>query len=243
MERTREVGRPGPLKKRAAGVVFSVLVVLAMVSSASAKPSPAAMIDLPVGSTVIAEGDSLTYGHDTSSSGGQAPINGAAERRSVTPYPETLQLLFKDKVRVINHGYPGDRTVDGLVRWQNDPTASLVIIMYGTNDTGDFRPGGEGKLTPSTYQQVMLDLIHRSQQRGAKVIVMSPPPARDAPIEATIVPYRLAAHAAAVDAGAVFLDLPDVVRPVVEPWTDGLHLTPAGYRAIALALSQMIALR
>jgi lysophospholipase L1-like esterase len=218
------------------------MAALAVAQDATAQNALKA-ISVRSGATIIAEGDSLTYGHDLSPSGTTPPINGAPQMRSASPYPETLQRDLGNRVIVLNHGYPGDRTVDGLIRWQSDPPTDAVIIMYGTNDTGDFRPNHEGRLTPDTYRRVLLDLIRRAEDGGAKVIVVAPPPAQDPQTDASMTPYRVAAKSAAVKADAAFVDPRAAIDSVPSAWTDGLHLSPAGYSALAQAVSQAIEVR
>ena len=81
------------------------------------------------GSTIVTEGDSLTYGMDVSSAGVPTQINGAPQTRSITPFPETLAEQLRGCATVVNHGYPGDRSVDGLVRWQAPSHANVTILM------------------------------------------------------------------------------------------------------------------
>ena len=95
--------------------------------------APGAPIVLKRGAVIVCEGDSLTYGFKRW--GESIPgINGSPSPRSPTPYPETLRGLLDGKVTVVNHGKPGDQTLDGLTRWARAPTGDLTIIMYGAND-------------------------------------------------------------------------------------------------------------
>jgi len=87
--------------------------------------SDGSTITLPAGSVIAAEGDSITYGQDTSATGGQPPINDGVLGRSISPFPETLAAQL-GRCAVVNRGYPGDRSVEGLVRWQNEAATELT---------------------------------------------------------------------------------------------------------------------
>lgn len=195
------------------------------------------VLRLKAGDIIATEGDSLTYGWDTTASGTQS---GSVGSKSPTPYPETLQHLLCDRVSVINRGYPGDRTLEGLVRWQNVNNVQLAVLMYGTNDTGDFRPAHEGALTPDSYRAVLMDLVRRRQAQGARVLILSPPPAQDKQVDASIEPFRVAAQQAASITGADFLSTAEAFGPGAATWNDGLHLTPEGYRLLAQRVASVV---
>ena len=101
-------------------------------------------LEVQTGDVLVFEGDSLTYGQDESPLGSGRPINLASQRPNATPFPEYLGTLLGGGVKIVNHGFPGDRTINSLQRWKNTNGGDIYFIMYGTNDAGNFAqlPGG-----------------------------------------------------------------------------------------------------
>lgn len=202
-----------------------------------------------MGAIISAEGDSLTYGQDTASpEGSRMPgINGAPQTRSVTPYPETLAKLLR--VTVVNRGFPGDQTKQGLERWKNATKPDLAILMYGTNDWGNYGGYKAGPVAVETYKTNLLTLIQRRLNQGAQVIVLSPPPidtkrvgSNDTPL-APLADYMTASREVAAQAGVRWVDTQPMIAAVAEAYTDGLHLSPASNQALAAHLAQLIRIR
>jgi lysophospholipase L1-like esterase len=200
---------------------------------AAAAPATGAdwVLNLRPGAVIAAEGDSLTYGQDASQPG-RGGINGAATPRSRSPYPETLQAELGG-VRVVNRGYPGDRSLDGFRRWSQAPAGDVTLIMYGTNDA--LSPGSWLAITQ--YRRVLATLIQKRQQAGSTVIVLLPPPTESLAANAELEPYRQAAAQIAQDLGARALDAGQALRGVAQPYADPVHLRPQAYRAIALLVA------
>lgn len=202
----------------------------------------ASAVTLPPNATIVAEGDSLTYGQDTTPDGVPTAINGALARRSVSPYPETLESMLKGCGKVVNHGFPGDQSVDGWLRWQKEPTASLTILMYGSNDALNFGNAARGKVDVATYRKTLSALVERRKLGGrAQTIILSLPPLQDRALDARLEPYRQAAKAVAELTNSPFVDTVTLLQPLAEPWSDGVHLSAKANRAISKKLASMIA--
>lgn len=200
-------------------------------------------VEIPQKATIAFEGDSLTYGFDTTETNGLPKINNSPSTRSKYPFPESLGGLLNNQVQVINRGYPGDRSTDGFKRWANAQTTQLTVIMYGTNDYGNYGGYPDGGVSLANFERTLRTIIMRRMQREAKVIVMIPPPIRDPRADAGLEPYRRAADQVARESGAVIFDATKAVAPVEKKWTDGLHLSEAANQAIARSLSQVICIK
>lgn len=157
----------------------------------------------PKGATILAQGDSLTYGQ---------PINGSRERRGISAYPESLEADLWHEVRVENHGFPGDRTVDGLARWIGWPSGDLVILLYGTDDCANFGRLPGGPLGIDAYQRNLRELIARHKQAGAKVLLVTPPPLANPNLDRRLDSYREAMRQVARETGTPLVESPEALR-------------------------------
>lgn len=200
--------------------------------------APGAPIRLQRGAVIVCEGDSLTYGFKRW--GGSLPgINGSTSPRSPTPYPETLSGLLGGRATVINHGKPGDQTLDGLTRWAREPTGDLTIIMYGANDAKV--RGKPGALDVKVYASLLEALVRRRLDDGGQVIVLLPPPASARDTQARLDPFRHAAVDVAARTGVKTVDAADALARIAAPLQyDGLHLNDSANQAIARALAEHI---
>lgn len=105
----------------------------------------------PRGTTIVAFGDSLTYG------------SGAEDGQ---PFPQILAERLG--VPIENRGVPGDTTREGLARLERDVLAAdpkIVLLCLGGNDLLQRIPQEE---TFANLEQ----MIRRIQKRGALVIVL-----------------------------------------------------------------------
>lgn len=194
--------------------------------------------------SIACYGDSLTYGQDTSSTGGQPPINGATQGRSPNPYPDSLSTSLSTigiTNIVINRGYPGDTSADGLTRWASASATDVAILMYGTNDAMNF--GGTGLVGVDDFRKNMSEMIEREISKGAAVILMSPPNVSDPVSNAKIAPYRAQvkylANAYAVD----FIDSAEQISTITRFTTDNVHLTTFAYNELGWHLASLFARR
>jgi lysophospholipase L1-like esterase len=198
-------------------------------------------ISIPKGGLIATEGDSLTYGMDVSPAGVQTQINGAPQTRSTSPYPETLAEQLHGCAQVSNLGYPGDRSVDGLVRWQASKPANLAILMYGSNDALNNGHAATGPINVETFKSVLTILVQRRLQAGSKVLLLSPPPIGNAHQEKLIDPYREAVKETASELGVSFLNTEPILNSISPLWTeDKVHLSPAANIALATNIGRLI---
>lgn len=117
-------------------------------------PAAPQLAPVPQGGTILAFGDSLTFG------------TGASPE---TSYPSVVQRL--SGYRVINAGVPGETTEGGLARLpevlqQEQP--SLVILCLGGNDF--LRRLDEGKT-----EQNLRDMVMMIRERGIGVVLIGVP--------------------------------------------------------------------
>lgn len=189
--------------------------------------------------TIACYGDSITYGQDTTASGGQPAINGATQTRSLTPYPETLQQainLFRS-CTVINRGFPGDNSARALTRWANASATDVAIIMYGHNDANNY--GNLGVVELPEFRQNICALVDREIAKGAAVILMSPPPVKDAAQNLRIRPYAAELKAIAQNYGIPWVDGAEQCGWITPLWNDGVHLSPDAYQELGWHLSAL----
>jgi lysophospholipase L1-like esterase len=221
-----------------AAIALAIAIVLPISAHGEDRPSAVAIAR---GSTIVAEGDSLTYGMDISPAGVATQINGAPQTRSVAPFPETLAQQLKGCAGVVNHGYPGDRSVDGLVRWQTPAHANLALLMYGSNDALNNGRAATGVVSLDTFRSVLALLIHRRQAEGSQVILLSPPPIGNEHQQRLIAPFRAVVRKMATDLGLVFVDTESLLKNVSPVFTDDkVHLSAAANTAIAQSLTRSI---
>lgn len=136
--------------------------------------------------TIACIGDSMTYGHDTTSNdkrpADSTPCDDGSRhsftRASIT-YPESLQKylsqVYENNITVINRGYSGDYVKKGYERWNKKHNANLSIIMYGTNDSrADYVPE-QYRGNISEYIKWLEQAIVREILWGKAVILFIPP--------------------------------------------------------------------
>lgn len=189
--------------------VFMLLVLLFTACSEKPKLPP-----LAYDATILAYGDSLTYG------------TGAGAGES---YPEVLAQLTGRKV--VNAGVPGETTADGLARLprileETDP--DLVILCLGGNDFLRKHPHA---MTRANLER-MIQMIRA--ENIPLVLVAVPEPALfsgSAPV------YRKLAEALKLPLENGIVN--DVLRDS-DLKADPIHPNAAGYRKIAEALKELL---
>ncbi|MBY0429225.1 MAG: hypothetical protein K2Q32_08400, partial [Alphaproteobacteria bacterium] len=138
--------------------------------------------------------------------------------------------------------FPGDRSVDGLVRWQSSSAPALTILMYGSNDALNHGNSATGTVNVKTFSDVLGLLIKRRQQQGAKILVLSPPPIGGPKSEKDIEPYRMAAKKVAGHLHVMFMDTSILTKQSNNIWlTDKVHLTSAANQFLAHEIAKLIA--
>lgn len=138
---------------------------------------------------IVCQGDSMTYGQDTTSSDRRTKDttlcdNGTShsyDRASIT-YPEALKN-YLDEVypssnhTVINKGFSGDWVEQGYNRWNKNSNADLAFIMYGSNDA-NLDAGWVPADTRGNLQKYLDNyrmLIERYLNWGTSLVLLTPP--------------------------------------------------------------------
>lgn len=202
--------------------------------SASSAPLEPERIALPPAAEIAFEGDSTTYGQDTSqATGGYPAINGAAHARSRAPFPEELGALLAGQVKISNRGYPGDRTVEALTRWHSAGRVDLVFVMYGTNDCANFGRLPSGPVGVEDYRMNLIKLVSHHLSLREKVVLMTVPPVQDRSLNARLEDYRDAMRNVAREMHVGLIDISSVLEQIQGKWTDGVHLSVSANMAIA----------
>ncbi len=194
--------------------------------------------------TIACYGDSLTYGQDTSATGTGSPINGATQSRSPNPYPEALATSLTTigfSASVINRGYPGDTSSDGLTRWASASATDVAIIMYGTNDAMNY--GGTGLVSVDDFRKNISSMIERERAKGAVVILMSPPNVAERIANAKIAPYRAQIKYLADAYSLTYIDASQQIETMTKLWTDNVHLTSFAYNELGWHIASLFANR
>jgi lysophospholipase L1-like esterase len=175
------------------------------------------------------EGTSLTYGQNVP--GVNPPINGASQQRALYQYPSSLQIAliaYGINANVINRGFPGDRTTEGISRWKDSTVADVVIIEYGTNDCFNFGGYSTGILSIPAFTDSLTEIVKRRLDQGAWVIINSPPDLN--PVDTTINKYRTAIGKVATTFNLTVFDVQKSVIQSSADYFDGVHLTATAYQ-------------
>ncbi|MBS0862516.1 GDSL-type esterase/lipase family protein [Enterobacter mori] len=194
--------------------------------------------------TIACYGDSLTYGQDTSATGTGSPINGATQSRSPNPYPESLATSLTTigfSATVINRGYPGDSSADGLTRWASSSATDVAIIMYGTNDAMNY--GGTGLVSVDDFRKNISSMIERERAKGAVVILMSPPNVAERLANAKIAPYRAQMEYLADAYSLTYIDAAQQIETMTKQWTDNVHLSSFAYNEMGWHIAALFSNR
>lgn len=208
------------------------------------------MVDMPV---VVCFGDSNTHGAD--------PATAERFPRDVR-WPGVLAGLLDGEARVIEEGLNGRTTMhddpyspgrNGLAYLvpclDSHVPVDVVVIMLGTNDLK--ATFGLGATDIAAGAATLVDAVMRSQDgpggRPPKVLLVAPP-ALGAPNDVMEIWGFAGANernealprlyrAAAMDAGAAFLDASAIVS--ADP-ADGIHLSAASHQTLAHAIADAV---
>ncbi len=105
------------------------------------------------------------------------------------------------KLEMINAGVSGNTTADGLRRMEADVLShrpQLVVAMFGMNDVAS--------ATPDEFRANLGEIVRRSRERGAGIILMTPNWIR--PEDSSLPPERVAEYAEIVRQTARELGVP-----------------------------------
>ncbi len=192
-------------------LVFITILVLALGAGCDRGPT---LAPLSESATILAYGDSLTYG------------TGASRNEA---YPEVLSHLLGRTV--VNAGVPGETSQGGLARLPKvleDVRPDLVILCLGGNDF--LRRLDDQKLVVN-----MEEMIRMIRQSGSEVVVVGVP--RPGLLIRTAPLYRdLADEFKLPYEGEVLQDI--LTDNALK--SDAVHPNAAGYRKLAEALFHLI---
>lgn len=203
--------------------------------------------------TILCFGDSNTHG--------TRALRHWGDRRRFDPgipWPDRMAATLGDGFHVISEGHPGrtavyDDPVEGEYKnglrvlpalLESHFPIDLVIVMLGTNDTKARFAGSAVDIAGGIERLVVTILKSGLGPRGQppKVLIAAPVPVTESgvlaeifagsPQKAQALPAHLEALAKRWNCG--FIDLAPVAE--VDP-ADGVHLTPEGHAAIAVAMT------
>lgn len=181
---------------------------------ASAAAGPASQLKLTSDSTILAFGDSLTYG-----------IGGSG-----TDYPQRLQNRLG--IPIINAGSPGDTTLTGAGRFsrtlsRNKTQPDLIILCLGVNDF--YR-----NVPLPAMRQSLLSILDKAATAEIPVLLVGV----NGPGQRVANPL----YAELADRDDVYLDNHSLVKVLNNPsWkTDLVHPNSEGYKVLADSLAKKI---
>ena len=170
---------------------------------------------LPSGSTILAFGDSLTYG------------TGARSRES---YPAILEVLTGYKI--INSGNPGELSERGLKRFRDTLDKSnpqLIILCHGGNDILKRKDLNQAK-------QNIMSMINMANERNIPVVLLGVP---NFGIFLNSAPFY---NEIAEETGVIYMPdlIPDILSDA-ELKSDHVHPNARGYRVMAEKIKMKLA--
>lgn len=204
-----------------------------------------------MGNCYIQKGDTILFQGDSITDCGQRDAKDRMGGGYVAMIAGMLAARYPDlKVKIINRGIGGDRTVELLNRWQEeclDIKPDLLSIKIGVNDV--WRKLGEWagqKYVPlEEYKVNLTTLVDQAQAEGIKRIVLVSPTTiehdNDGELNQELATYAEFAKQLAEERGLLYADVRTLLlkaraeRPEII-WTgDGCHPTTAGHALIAEA--------
>jgi lysophospholipase L1-like esterase len=229
-------GRCGRATANGRWGVAAVLLVIAgaagLAALACGSSTPPLDPDCAPGS-VIALGDSITYG---------------AGLPHTESYPAQLSTLLGAKV--CNVGDNGDTAKGGLRRLQRDVLQfdpRVVVILFGTNDSGLFASDGKAAVPVGDYTDEMQQIVARVRRAGAVPVLVTLPP-MNVPLLTSehLHPENRGAYDAvirqtAAAEAAPLVDLDAAFGGDLSLLIDGIHPTAAGSAVIARAVNAVVA--
>lgn len=193
---------------------FHFVVATALLLTLAACSQKVVLSRLPAEATIVAFGDSLTWG------------TGADPEHS---YPTVLESLIKRKV--VNAGVPGETTEEGLARLPrvlDDTKPMLVILCLGGNDF--LRRQDESRTRENLRSMIRLIRSH-----GADTILLAVPR-----LGLTVEPHQLYREVGKEEGVAVDeKDLPEVLANGGLK-SDYIHPNARGYRQMAEGIAAFL---
>jgi acyl-CoA thioesterase I len=182
--------------------------------------------------SVIALGDSITFG---------------AGLPATQNYPTQLSALLGKTV--CNAGVNGDTAKGGLARLQRDVLQfhpSVVVILFGTNDSGLFASQGKRQTPVTDFQRNLQDIVTAVEVAGARPVLASLPPLNASLLRSQgLHPENWAEYDAVVRSvatmdGVPLADLSVAFGGDYSLLQDGIHPTTAGAAVIARTVLKLL---
>ena len=195
-------------------LILKHLLLIALFSTLLACDDGEKLQPLPSGATILAFGDSLTYGTGTSRE---------------KAYPTQLAMLTGHKV--INAGVPGEITSKGLLRLPSllkKHQPELIIICHGANDILQKQ---DIQIISSNIQQ----MINLARQNNSQVALIGVP-------EFSLFLGSAPIYKALADRNHIPLEN-DIISEIISDNTlksDRLHPNAEGYHLLAERISQLL---
>ncbi|MGM0595325.1 MAG: arylesterase [Pseudomonadota bacterium] len=192
--------------------LLSILLTLLLAGCSQDVPR---LLPLAEGETILAFGDSLTFG------------TGAKAEES---YPAILERLSGHTV--INAGVPGERTPAGLRRLPavlDKHQPALLLLCHGGNDMLRKQP-------VDAMADNLKAMIALARERGIQVVLLGVPRPALFGLESAETYYRVAEELAVPLEGEI---VPEVLSDS-DLKSDKIHPNPEGYRRMAEAVYQLL---
>lgn len=192
--------------------------------------------------TILFQGDSITDVGRCSTADGLGNGYVAMVRAHLTARHPAL------RVRVVNRGVGGDRTVELLARWKPDCVevgAQVLSIKVGVNDVWRLRGewNGQKYVPPADYEANYRRLIADARAAGVRVLALVSPTTiaeeNDGELARLLDERAAIVRRLAGEHGAVYVPAREAItralreQPGVRWTTDGCHPTVAGHALIA----------
>lgn len=193
---------------------YCLLFFILLLNDGCSAPTQPKLRPLAKGATILAFGDSLTFG-----TGATANAN----------YPAVLELITG--YHVVNAGVPGEETKEGVKRIntlleQIEP--QLVLLCLGGNDMLRKRPH-------SSIKQNLKTIISLIKQFGAQIVLIAVPE----PKIRMLVPNFYSELGQELNIPVEMTVLPSLLSNNKFK-SDYIHLNDAGYRELAIKLAEFL---
>lgn len=196
---------------------------------------------------ICCQGDSLTYGHDvTSSDVREARADGISENtetsvtQASTTYPEALKKYMNQvfsNIEVTNRGASGQTCQDGFNKWTTTSNSNLTIFMYGTNDSRASWSQYKGDI--KQYHKWYEKLIVREILRDSAVIIISP--FMETENDMNIDYFRNSLKKLCEKYNVTLIDGVELLRGYDNTiWSDEVHLNGKGYNIVGAEITSIL---
>ncbi len=207
--------------KRRAGLLAAVATLLsAALAACGKKPAPRGQA-VPAGATVLALGDSLTYG------------TGAAPEAA---YPAVLAA--RSGWQVVNAGVPGELSAQTLARLPallDEHRPALVILCTGGNDL-------LRRMDEQALRANLRALLAGIRGAGAQALLVAVPrPTLSSQLTGSLSDHALYAEIATETGVPLHADGWSTVLADDRLKSDAVHANAAGYEAFAAGLAETLA--